>query len=449
MLVWLQFDAAAGPDLVRLVVDRTAEMLAGAQELPINKTTMLPDIQIGLVARVAELLKAGGRGRMIQLHGMAGAGKTTLAKAVFNTLHEQDRTVPCHLARLNPEMSYDDVVHERRALMEELAPSFGAGGEQKLEERLRGKRVLLVVDNVWEYQLKWLLPCNIMEVLGEGSVVLVTSRESWGTELYGGARWVQVVEASLLSDAESLQLLCIHAYGRASCPTEDEEPIDAIVERCEGLPLALEVVGMYLRATRDVWSFFYRMEDALAFVYSHQRACRLERQQTVADALDVSWQALGGAEQSTLLDIVWFMHGQPLQLVESFCDGEVLARLNRLGLVQWVADEEGEQHVTVHSVVVDFCKMLTTGDHETRLELVGSADPRCDVKRVLSMVRSYLSACVLAGHTCVHPPYSLLLALGRRRQGAVAAGLAAGRWRRRRAVRIQCADQHQGPATGG
>jgi hypothetical protein len=399
LLSLLQFDAARGPSLVRLVVDRAVEVLAGMCELPTDKAMALPDITVGLEARAAEIvqrLTSGGTSRMLLLHGMAGMGKTTLAKAVFNRLHRMDRTVPCHFARLNPEMTDPrDVMREQRVLMEELAPAFGsaAAGGQTLEGRLRGKKVLLVVDNAWRAQLALLLPGNIMHVLGKGSMVLVTSRESWDVG-------VQLEEARFLTPAESLQLFCRHVYGQDHCPPDDAVPVNAIVARCGGLPLALEVVGRHLRGTRDVWSFFRRLESELAFVYSHQQACRFERQQTVLDALSVSWVALDDEQKSTLLDVVWFLRGQPLQLVASFCDPGVLARLNRLGLVKWSAEgASGQQLVTVHNVVVDFCKMLPEGDHGRRLDLQGSVGTRRTVKRVLSRVGF---VCRAIGWSCWH-----------------------------------------------
>jgi hypothetical protein len=401
--VWLQFDSA-GPTLVRLVADRAVKYLAELQQLPTNKTLALPDISIGLEmknARIVQLLTAADTGisQMVLLHGMAGMGKTTVAKSVLNKLNQLDNTVPCHFARLNPEMQLSsDMVPAQQALLEELVPyadvpaiNTAEGGRQLLAARLQGKKVLLVVDNAWGQQLSWLLPGNIMEVLGEGSMVLVTSRESaWAMREFGRAAAVQEVEMDFLTQQESLELFCRHAYGSSTYPAGDEEPVTAIVARCGGLPLALEVVGTYLSDDKDVWGFFRRMEEALSFVYSNELASRFERQQTVFDALCVSWEVLDAEQQEALLDIVWFLQGQPLQLVEHLCGREVLDRLKCLGLVNWPPVEVGStslQPVSVHVVLVDFCKLLARGDYGMRLELLGDAVDGCSIEDVLSMVR--------------------------------------------------------------
>jgi adenylate kinase len=404
---------ATGPDLVRLVVNRAVEALAGMRRLPTNKTMRLPDITVALapkVDQVVQLLASAGGKRMVLLHGMAGMGKTTLAKAVFNALHERDRTLPCHFARLNPEMKQpEDVVDEQRGILKELAhveaePGIQAVAARELMlEALQGKTVLLVVDNVWEHQLQWLLPENIMEILGAGSMVLVTSRESWAVEERSGASCVEAVEADFLTEQESLELFCQLAFGSSDCPADEMEPVCAILARCQGLPLALEVVGRHLLETGDAGGFFRRMSVSLAFVYSHQRACRFERQETVFDALSVSWDALEDEQKETLLDVVWFLQGQPLQLVESLCDVGVLNRLNRLGLVKWGSSQEGsgEQLVEVHQVLADFCKMFASSNSGMRLELLGKDVGECSVEDVLSMVRGVVGSLELPLGDCL------------------------------------------------
>jgi hypothetical protein len=407
-MFWMWQLDAPGPILVKHIVDQAARLMAGLHQLPTNKVLELPDFTIGLKPKMRMieqlLVESAGRLQMVLLHGMAGMGKTTLAKAVFNQLHQRDDTVPCHFARLNPEMKHSsDMVPAQQALLEQLAPYAdvpecftAAEGRQLLEASLRGTTVLLVVDNVWGQQLSWLLPGNIMEVLGEGSMVLVTSRGLLGetsreSGLYEGQAWVREVEMDFLTQQESLELFCRHVYGSSTCPPGDKEPVHAIVRRCGELPLTLEVVGRYLSRSNDVWGFFDSLEDELSFVYNNERAVRSERQQTVCDAISISWEALDGEQQEALLDIVWFLQGQPLQLVESVCERGVLDRLRCLGLVSWppveVACSSPHQPVSVHPVLEDFCKLLARGDHGMRFELLGEAAEGYSMENILSMVR--------------------------------------------------------------
>ena len=68
-----------------------------------------------------------------------------------------------------------------------------------------------MVDNVWDDLLEQLLPGDIMDVVGQGSVVLVTSRDLGAAQCFGGA---VVAEVGFLSDVDSMQLLCMRMPAR-------------------------------------------------------------------------------------------------------------------------------------------------------------------------------------------------------------------------------------------
>jgi hypothetical protein len=353
---------------------------------------------------------------MLLLHGMAGIGKTTLAKAVFIDCSAQlaaDDDVRSCFVVLEQVMQEAGIVQVQQQLLADLAKdaSFqlnsAAQGRQQLATKLQDKKVLLVVDNVWGDQLAKLLPRDVVEVLGEGSVVLVTSRLARCCDSFAGPDKVAV---RCLTAEASLELFCLYAYGKSGPPDaqheqvkQEQEQVKQIVAQCGGLPMALEVVGRHMRRCSNRPRFFYDMPAAVAWAFRNDHAVDKVGERTLFAAQRLSWNALGAKEQEALLDIVWFLQGQPWEVVQTCFEYGVLDRLWQQGLVQRIQVEQAElpggcgvpgagyasveqlrggmlegslrvDCVGVHVTVVAFCKAESSGrGGQQRLDVDGGA----------------------------------------------------------------------------
>ncbi|BAH92322.1 hypothetical protein OsI_13086 [Oryza sativa Indica Group] len=192
-------------------------------------------------------------------HRRWGIGKTTLARMVFN-----DAVLESHFDK-KVWLSVNQEVNEVHLLHGVIAAFGGsyhgcAGDKALLEDTLkhavRQKRFLLVMDDVWSDRVWSDLLRAPLGACAPGSRVLVTTRND-GVARGMRAQHLHRVEKLDLGDSWSL------LKKQVVLNEGDESEIDGlediglkIVERCDGLPLAIKVVGGLLLnkgKTRDAW----------------------------------------------------------------------------------------------------------------------------------------------------------------------------------------------------
>ncbi|KAK4566201.1 hypothetical protein RGQ29_002433 [Quercus rubra] len=196
---------------------------------------------------------------VIPIVGMAGLGKTTIAKLVYN-----DKRVKKHFdEKIWVCVSENfDVKRILREILEALDHNC-SGLENKnailhnLQKKLQGKRYLLILDDVWdEGREKWdSLRSSLLGInQNNGNNILVTTRKD---------NVAQIMKTSLihklgkLSEDECWLIFKEKAFANKRIPvTPDLEDIGRkIAKRCGGNPLAARVLGgmMCLKEDKSEW----------------------------------------------------------------------------------------------------------------------------------------------------------------------------------------------------
>ncbi|KAI3781577.1 hypothetical protein L2E82_11594 [Cichorium intybus] len=227
------------------------------------------------ISNISSWLKRGSSetAEILTIWGMAGIGKTTLAKHMY-MLHrgEFERSSfvedigrrcaqqTCSQLDLQKQL-LGDILKKKK--IEERNVDLGTS---KIENALLGKRTLLVLDDVDNFdQLDVLIGTKGFH---PGSKIILTTKDGSLTEKCSLFRLTfppKHTKRALccLSKNESLQLLCWHAFGNNDPKKGYEKEAERVAEYCGGHPLALKVLGRSL-VNEDVaiWSDFLEMLEA-------------------------------------------------------------------------------------------------------------------------------------------------------------------------------------------
>lgn len=175
----------------------------------------------GLIEKVQEfegtvLLEQQSREtRVIGIVGLSGVGKTTLAKEIFNRRRSNYKQ-SCFLFDVREKVARNSLESVQSMLLKDLIHwdaqiSSTDSGIEMLRSKLKSSHAFIVLDDVDHVQQVDALLLPVKDVLHQGSLILVTSR-NMDVLTSSGILESSIFKLRGLDRDHSRELLCRHAF---------------------------------------------------------------------------------------------------------------------------------------------------------------------------------------------------------------------------------------------
>ncbi|PHT99674.1 TMV resistance protein N [Capsicum chinense] len=250
--------------------------------------------------------------RMVGIWGIGGVGKTTVARAIFDTLSYRFKAA-CFLADVKENAKRNQLHSLQNILLSELLRKKDdyinnkLDGKSMIPKRLRYMKVLIVLDDIdHSDHLEYL--AGGFHWFGGGSRVVITTRNR---QLIDNDD--KIYEVPTLPDDEAMLLFNQHAF-KNKIPDERFKTFSLeVVNHAKGLPLALKVWGSLLcRKDLTQWR---RIIDKIKDKSTSE----------IVEKLKISYDGLESEEQKMFLDMACFLRGyhksEVLRVLESYSIG--------------------------------------------------------------------------------------------------------------------------------
>ncbi|MFS7950934.1 putative TIR domain, P-loop containing nucleoside triphosphate hydrolase [Helianthus anomalus] len=269
---------------------------------PINVN--LDDKLVGMEPRLQDLEKsldiASNEVHMIGIKGMGGAGKTTLARAVFDriSVHFEAKSFVENVREVS-KASLSGLLSLQRKILSDLPNGQGNNvgsvhdGKNMLKTKLRGRKVLVVLDDV-DHQEQLEALAGDLNWFKSGSRIIITTRDE---QVLIAHRVERIRDVSLLSHEEAIGLFSRHAFGKDLPIQEYEKESQQVLQYAAGLPLTIKVLGSFLCG-----------KDKPEWVDALERLKTIPLKETL-EKLELSYASLEDDYKEIFLDVACILKG--------------------------------------------------------------------------------------------------------------------------------------------
>jgi predicted ATPase len=285
------------------------------------------DVLIGReqdAAEVSALLKSS---RVVTILGPGGLGKTSLAQVIA---HDAEEPV-VHFVELVGVTAPEDLVSEVGSALgvrdsvahrDRLTPDQRADVRSRIAQQLDGVPTLLVLDNCEHIVAAVADMVAFLVATVRDLTVLTTSR----SPLAIGAE--RVYPLGRLGTYDGSELFRRRAVAARPGVHLDEVRVDEIVTRLDGLPLAIELAAVKVRAM-SVEDIARRLENRFELLRGGDRSAP-DRHQTLVAVIDWSWNLLSERERRAMRWLSVFHDGFTLAAAEAMLGADTFAAIEEL-----------------------------------------------------------------------------------------------------------------------